>query len=316
MKRVQFVKGWLTGGTNPADGSVECGDYTDYPIEVTGADVRSRFDKIAEIYYRVKFAQFTSNDLIATAGVTTGSISPRVMWSDSGGGLSNNYLMSGYWTFDESPFSVYANAIPFLDDQYTENYWDIGGGETSGTFRDIGDREFGMWLPNGEGNEQPKWNKPDGSILDGGLTVNAFSWYSNSAAGTLTQPTIPIPWIYQIYLGDTIYEQLEISVQFSGEIAWVGESLYHPDTKFYLGMRIDGNNSFDGSVFTSWNAAYSATTSSYIMRLSTGDISCSLSADNISNYSGDLVHEAIEWFSYQDGNGNVWNPITGLRDQF
>jgi hypothetical protein len=47
MKRFTFVKGWLTGGTNPADGSVECGDGTSYPMLVT-------LDQVAEIFYRCR----------------------------------------------------------------------------------------------------------------------------------------------------------------------------------------------------------------------------------------------------------------------
>lgn len=45
--RFEWVKGWLTGGTDPMDGSVEVGDDTDYPLKVT-------LDELAEIFYRVK----------------------------------------------------------------------------------------------------------------------------------------------------------------------------------------------------------------------------------------------------------------------
>lgn len=58
-KRVTFVKGWLTGGTDPADGSVECGDGTIYPMEVT-------LDQAAEIFYRVKKARITSGGFSAS----------------------------------------------------------------------------------------------------------------------------------------------------------------------------------------------------------------------------------------------------------
>lgn len=45
--RVKFVKGWLTGGTDPADGSVECGPKTLHPLQVT-------LTQLAELMYRVK----------------------------------------------------------------------------------------------------------------------------------------------------------------------------------------------------------------------------------------------------------------------
>lgn len=54
--RVKFIKGWLTGGTDPDDGSVECGPLTDYPMIVT-------LDQLTEIFYRVKAAWFTQGTL-------------------------------------------------------------------------------------------------------------------------------------------------------------------------------------------------------------------------------------------------------------
>jgi hypothetical protein len=45
--RFKFVKGWLTGGSDPEDGSVECGHGTAYPLEVTR-------EQLEEIAYRVK----------------------------------------------------------------------------------------------------------------------------------------------------------------------------------------------------------------------------------------------------------------------
>lgn len=51
--RVKFSRGWLTGGTDPADGSVECGDGTAYPLEVT-------IQQLYAIFYRVRDAKLTS----------------------------------------------------------------------------------------------------------------------------------------------------------------------------------------------------------------------------------------------------------------
>lgn len=54
--RVRFRKGWLTGGVDPADGSVECGDGTEFPMLVTA-------DQLHEIAYRVYDAVFTSGSM-------------------------------------------------------------------------------------------------------------------------------------------------------------------------------------------------------------------------------------------------------------
>lgn len=334
MKRLTFVQ----------KTSTEVGDYTEFPIEVTGATVSDRFDKIAEIYYRVKYAQFTSNELMSigsgegsvVTGVTTGTISPRIMTANDGGVGYESALMSGYWSLDDLELPCAASAIPFLSDQYSVvmGSWFgsfVGGNTSPVNFRDIKDNEYGLFLKPSDG-ENPTWNTIMDSYLgmsyffytgDGveyGLDEQnfktAFSHYSVSPAGTLTQPTIPIPWISQIYFGDTIYEQLIMQVQFSGEVAWVGESLYHADTKLYLGMRVDGQNSYNNSVFSSWNTTLTSIPSQYIIRLSSGDISCPLNADNISNYSGDIVHEAIEWWPYaknENPTAPVWDVGTGLK---
>ena len=44
---VEYRRGWLTGGTDPADGSVEVGDRTEYPLEVTVAQMEA-------INYRIR----------------------------------------------------------------------------------------------------------------------------------------------------------------------------------------------------------------------------------------------------------------------
>ena len=52
--RLKLIKGWLTGGTDPADGSVECGEGTSYPLLVT-------VDQLEEIFYRAKDAVFSGS---------------------------------------------------------------------------------------------------------------------------------------------------------------------------------------------------------------------------------------------------------------
>lgn len=309
--RFEFVKGWLTGGTDPADGSVECGPYTAFPLEAS-------LDQIAEIFYRVKSAQFTENTLFVdgiSSGVTAGTISPRVMYSDSGGGLSDNYLMSGYWSFDEDPFDIYPAALPYFGDQYTENYWDAISSVTT-NFRDIADNEIGLWLPRGETTQQPKWNITSDQL---GI-VNAFSWYSISATGTVTQPSIPIPWISQFVDPDVIYEQLEMTVAFTGRIGVVyggfeGE-IYHPNNQFFLEMDIIGAMQGAGLYFNAGTieSGYNATDASYTMRLNSGDVSCQLNSTN-ADLIGEIVHEATEWFPYAKDNPAVpvWDFETGAK---
>lgn len=298
---------------------VDVGDYTEFSIEVTGATIRDKFDKIAEVFHRASKAQFTSNTLsisgAVSAGVTTGTISPRVMYS-LGGGLSDNYLMSGYWTFDQTPFDVYAAAIPFLGDQYTEEYWDSSPAG-SGTFRDINDREKGILLSNGDGTEQPQWNRPE-AFIDGGNVKTAFTWLSVSAAGTLDQPSIPIPWITDdSQLPDVVYETLELTVNFTGRIGvvygGVVGNIFHPDNRFFIETAIRGSTSFFQLAETSL-MGYSETDATYTMKLSTGDLSCKLTSTN-AGLLGNLDHQVVEWFAYAKNSPTipVWNTATGAK---
>ena len=61
---VVYRKGWLTGGTDPADGSVEVGDRTAYPLEVTVAQMEA-------INYRIRQVEVDSCSLETSYSGTT-----------------------------------------------------------------------------------------------------------------------------------------------------------------------------------------------------------------------------------------------------
>jgi hypothetical protein len=174
-----------------------------------------------------------------------------------------------------------------------------------------------MWLPNGTGTEQPKWNNPIDSIANGGLTTNAFSWGSRSASGTETQPSIPIPWITDNNFSPVVYESLELSISFTGRIAvvygaGVGE-LYQPDNRFFLEMRIRGSCSAF-LIAETYEPGYYATDSTYTMKLSTGNLSCKLTSASDATLTGNLDHSVTEWWPYAKDNPAVpvWDTATGL----
>jgi hypothetical protein len=317
--RIQWVKGWLTGGTDPEDGSVECGDYTAFPLEVTGINVSEKLDKIAEIFYRASIAQITENNLqLSTSqigfGVTAGAISPRVMYS-AGEGLSDNYLMSGYYSLDDEDTAqeIYAAALPYFGAQYTEEYESGIGSPTTGNFRDLAENERGIWLPFVTGST-PIWNQT------GTNCTTAFDWYSHSAAGTFTQPSIPIPWVTDdSLLPDVIYESFTFSVATSGKIGVIyggaAGALFHPDNRFFIGLQIDSNISgFSYNIRSEKPSGYDETDAIYTMRLSSGNLSCPLATNATDTLTGEIVHEVVEWFPYaKDSPATpVWNTATGL----
>ena len=61
---VEYRRGWLTGGTDPADGSVEVGDRTEYPLEVTVAQMEA-------INYRIRQVAVGSCSLATSYSGTT-----------------------------------------------------------------------------------------------------------------------------------------------------------------------------------------------------------------------------------------------------
>lgn len=67
--RVKFVRGYMPGDPDPAPGSVECGDGTEYPLKVTS-------DQLFEILYRVQNAYLS-------AGLLTLDISGSEDWEDN-----------------------------------------------------------------------------------------------------------------------------------------------------------------------------------------------------------------------------------------
>lgn len=340
-KRFEFVNGWMTGGTDPADGSVECGEFTEYPLEITGASISDKIDKLAEIHYRVKYAAFTDNTLAMPSiagGVIAGNMSPRVQYDTSSGGLNYNALMNGYWSLDETGFPCRAGSLTYHGSQYSSNTSAGCFSPAHGpfNFRDINTKEPGIWYPSIDDTESPLWNYIDENpysgiggyddlgSLDGFYYLNkqffrnAFFWYSISDAGTLTAPGIAVPYITDTsQLPDIVYESLEVLVQFSGRIAIVGDltNLFDPDNRFFIGMKCRFNVApFIYSATTGpIEAGFSSRDAEYVMRLSSGDISCKFNSDVA--VTGELVHEAVEWWPYAKDNPAVpvWDTDNGAK---
>jgi hypothetical protein len=99
--RFSFVKGWLTGGTDPADGSVECGEGTAYPLKVTR-------DQLAELFYRVRDARF-SGSVSANYGFTTITLiadATTAPPSDFHSGTISDVICQRSYVTDDPPVNV------------------------------------------------------------------------------------------------------------------------------------------------------------------------------------------------------------------
>ena len=331
--RCQFVQGYIGSGSG-----VECGDQTLFPLEVT-------LDQLAEIMYRVKFAEFTSSTLtipfFLDSGVTSGVNTPRVQYSLGTG--EDNYRMSGYWSFDDTSEGLPATAfsLDYLGDLYTEKiagvYYSFPRRFIERDFRDIGDNEYGLWIPYGDGYF-PDWNRVkdmesvaeyyfgiDSSIhgydLDG--FKNAFSWFSSSTAGDGFPPDINIPWFRDISYTEEQgqpYETLSICVEFSGRVAVVGDmsNFFDPANRFFIEMLVTGGSYAFPSTFSSGPIDASPTGAFYTIRLKadgSNDISIPLAWYHFPTFEGEIIHEATEWWPYakEDPATPVWNSDTGAK---
>lgn len=147
--RVKFIRGWLTGGTNPGDGSVEVGPETPWCMEVVGTPSQKQ-DQIAEIFYRVReyktLGEIKFNVTIPGSPPTTGY--RRQIFPDASpknapeGDLQLAFALPGLFTtsleldpLDPDPMAH----SPFFDPVVPISW----GGFTVRTR--VAKQEFGMW---------------------------------------------------------------------------------------------------------------------------------------------------------------------------
>jgi len=286
MKRFEFVNGWMTGGTDPADGSVECGDGTAFPMEVT-------LDQVAEIFYRVKDAWFTGG---SASWEVSGS--PQTMEAPTDAPTNRTLEIDGV-TYQRRGYTI-LDAYPYNDPTY-----DAGIGNY---YSDIADNENGLW--------KDAWNDPD--------HVDAFSyeqddpnstqggdaeWWGDTGLGVYAK----------VYRGkrvavvkldpeDGLYAAtnkfyLEI------EMYWIdyGVVPFGGSTNIY-----DSQGGFGDFSSRAVNIC------NYILQLAGGDATCPVYFDALgsTNETGtDFIHEPQKWFPYAKGNPAepVWDFETGAK---
>lgn len=284
--RFEFVNGWMTGGTDPADGSVECGDGTAFPMEVT-------LDQVAEIFYRVKDAWFTGGsaswDVFGSPQTLNASTSAPANRSLEIDGVT--YQTRGYTILDAYP--------------YNGATYDAGIGNY---YSDIADNENGLW--------KDAWNDPD--------HVDAFSfeqddpnsiqtgdpnWWGMASAGAFAKvyrgkrvAVVKLDPADGLYAATNKF-YLEI------EMYWFdyGVIPFGASTNIYNSQ--GGFGDFSSRAINICN---------YILRLQTGDATCPVYFDALgsSNETGtDFIHEPQEWFPYAKDNPAVpvWDSATGAK---
>jgi hypothetical protein len=340
--RFEFVNGYLTGDV-PVGGAVECGDFTEYPLEITGLTIEQKFNIFKEIFYLAKKAQFTENLLVNgeiegsplsgpfITGVELGNINQRVNQ------IGVDFHMTGYWAIDDVDLFYNDGVTPVICDPLSlsylsDNYSVLTSNDLSSThsmdgttkFRDISGSHSGLWW-SGENTQEPIWNTIEDININDNPYINlnfpiseqnfeyyktAFSWFSRfSAAGTGGAPELPIPFYSQlIETGDPpepdiIYESFEVAVEYNGKVAYTGSHPFDPSGRLFIGMRgrMRAFPEFDSLLwFDTLGDPDDASISNYIVRTTHGDIFARLRAGRPDISSGDIVHETVELWSYDD----------------
>jgi hypothetical protein len=284
----------------------EVGDGTDFPMLVT-------LNQLAEIMYRVRDAWFTAGSVVKDNSTTSIKGTPTAQ-------LVNHIAVIG--SLYGTSFS-YARAYS-ASDTVSEKFDSYFGEEYSyfsQNFRDC-TSEIGIWYPD--------YGKLYGSYPYGYLDVGFRCGFSHVIECSETSGFDPAPSdFYRITTittdsggnGSTIESTSSLSVIFTGEVAYIGDhlmsSIEDVESLFYVGLKMGADAGYYGintssSIFGS-TPAYD-TGGKFVLVLAGGDsVSCKLYSPDTYDYVSDFVLEAQEWWPYQDGNGDVWSPITGLR---
>jgi hypothetical protein len=323
MKRFEFVKGWVTGGTDPADGSVECGDGTHYPLEAT-------LDQIAEIYYRARDSYLTGS---ITTTYTSSSAPELLAITTTGftGTPSTDLVESGVTSEGETTLSqrAYSTGDVAGFAQYFGSAYSVNGQD----FYDANSELAIYSLPFNSYNSRS------------GLTQNFFTTFSEDAVRfhPITMPSFYSAY-HEIYRNDTtapqsgiyIYEAISSSTgAFSSsggvQIAWIDDNesgnpldpLNRKFINFHFALRqnfIYGGAEPSYSTFQSYDT--SNTLVNFNVELSTSTLSCPLYAGNRGyaafdgiTHSGGINLVVTKWWPYAKDSPAVpvWDADTGLK---
>lgn len=299
--RTQFVTGWLTGGTDPADGSVECGDGTEFPLLVT-------LDQLAEILYRVRDAWFTAGELVYDpapfVSVSISTADPpavgdvRVVSELVSG--DETVSARGYFAEDAAVVAPWGG---YFQAAYTPAYLvpDI---------RDVGDNERAIWIPSSE----LTWGSTSFPVIVGTGSISwgtAFAHYLYSYGDTSSSTEYRI-----VSPGSAVNPSLYLSSPL--EVAWFGGvSPFDPASTLYLRMKFE--------IFTAVDMMVSSIYSGYpsgnlVIELSTDAVQFPLYLSSLANtlsasVAYDFVITAKEWWPYAKGipDTPVWDSLTGAK---
>ena len=310
---VKYRRGWLTGGTDPADGSVEVGDRTAYPLEVTVQQMES-------INYRIRQVEVDSASLETESGGTTYEYyfnppslpqSPNSQYYSSGD--FEVYYHDGSVVIATTEALVESSIDIFSADSYHGAPYEVGAAATIASSFWAADptSEFGLFASTAQ--------------IGGGFGkgVGMFTSCNRDTSGgsPFASPSVGA---YYTTDGDTDFPNTQqLLVSLGPEVAWIdttgsGDPL-DPGNQLWLEAVIANDNSSgvgNGIQFSSSGTRNDCGTFTLdLSGVSLGEVSCSLYLTRFGytvNTDIDIVATPSKWWPYADLAGlDAWNTTTG-----
>lgn len=286
--RIEFVNGWLTGGTDPEDGSVECGSGTAFPMPLVS------LRQLAEILYRVKDAWFTGGSASwqisgSTQTINAPTYKPEKRRIDIN---SSTYQQRGYCQFG-------------ADDIYNTPTYDAGIGDY---YSEIGNNERAIW--------RSSWNDPN--------HVDAFSYkqddpYSTQGGDAEWWGNTGLGVYAQVYRGNRV----AVIKKNPTDGLYAETNQYFIEIEMYwfdygvvpFGGSTNIYNSKGGFGDFSSRAIHIC---QYVLKLASGDVEADVYFDafgSTSETGTNFIHEPTEWWPYAKGSpaDPIWDPGSGTK---
>tara|TARA_B110000495_G_scaffold203492_1_gene227480 strand:- start:16541 stop:17575 length:1035 start_codon:yes stop_codon:yes gene_type:complete len=306
---VKYLRGWLTGGTDPADGSVEVGDRTAYPLEVS-------VQQMEAINYRIRQVEVDSCSLETSYSGTTYEYyfnpptlpqSPNSQYYSSGDFEVHYHdgrvIIANTEALANSSIDIYSAA------SYHSAPYEVGAAATLTSSYWVADptSEFGIFAST--------------AAIGGGFGDGIGMFVNSNRNGIGGAPyTAPTVGAYYTVDGSGPGED-RLTVSLGPEVAFIdttgsGDPL-DPGNQLWLAAAIgDSSRGAYGIQFGS-NRTYNncGTFTLDLSGVSLGDVSCSLYLRR-SGYtvttSLDIVATPSSWWPYADKAGlDAWSATTG-----
>lgn len=279
----------------------EVGSGTLFPLLITGASAKEKYDKLAELLARVRRSKFSGAVMaeysFATISLEFTADDPP---ADNYSGTDADCVIQQAYADTESPP---ANAT--RESQIWTGPLSAPDGHTV-----VGSLSFGRWVS-------------DHSLITG------FTHYAESYAIT--------SGYYPYGLQGTTEYRAAVELGFSGEIAWVDTNasgnILDPMNELYVGLNFNAFTwdlvKLDGSGFDLGMVSVDAYTElrgnpnegiagTLTFELSTGDLTCDVYLENqatLTGYDCTLKITPVEWWPYAKDSPAVpvWNTATGAK---